>query len=134
MPAHRRLVIACALLLPLLMGTRSLHGFDRAASLNRTTVLHFSTDVQLPGARLPSGSYTFELADPLHARELVTVSSRDRRGFVATMFTRIVNRPANLGPDAIVSFGEDSDGAPVLVAWWPAGEKTGREFIYPARH
>ena len=134
MPAHRRLIIACALLLPTLLGNVTLHGFDRTASLNRTTVLHFATDVQVPGARLPSGSYTFELADPLHARELVTVSSRDRRRPVLTMFTRIVNRPATLGPDVVVSFGEDSDGAPVLAAWWPVGEKTGREFIYPARH
>lgn len=130
MRALRRLFIAGATVPVLILSAPTLHGFDRAANLNRTTILRFATDIQLPGRRLPAGSYTFELADPLHARELVTISSRDRRNLVLTMFTRIVNRPATLRDGTPVSFGEDVNGALVVAAWWPAGEGTGREFIY----
>src|SRR4051795_2520401 len=111
MRALRRLLIAGATVPALILASPTVHGFDRAANLNRTTIVRFASDVQLPGRRLPAGTYTFELADPLHARELVSVSSRDRRNLVLTMFTRVVDRPATLRTGAAVSFGEDVHGA-----------------------
>ena len=130
MRAHRRLFIAGATVAALLAGSPTVRGFDRAADLSRTTVVRFATDVLLPGTRLTAGTYVFSLADPLHAREVVTITSRDRRGLVLMMFTRIVNRPASLRQSDAVSFGEEVDGAPIVAAWWPSGEATGREFVY----
>jgi hypothetical protein len=130
MPAHRRLFIASAIVSALFAGSPSLHGFDRASDLNRTTVVRFATDVLLPGTRLTAGTYVFMLADPLHAREVVTITSRERRDFVLMMFTRIVNRPGSLKAGDAVSFGEEVDGTPIVAAWWPIGDATGREFVY----
>jgi hypothetical protein len=80
---------------------------------------------------LPPGTYVFELADPTHARELVRVSSQDRRKVYLTAFTRVIARPATSAPDQMISFGEPRNQMPLPIAtWWPAGEATGRAFVY----
>jgi hypothetical protein len=98
---------------------------------HRTTYFTFSRAVQLPGALLPAGSYTFELADPHHAFDIVHVMSRDRERVRLTAFTRIIERPASEELLAAVVFGESSASTPPQInAWYPQDERVGRQFIY----
>jgi hypothetical protein len=98
---------------------------------DRTTYVTFSRAVALPGVALGSGTYIFELADPLGAWNLVRVSSHDRRHVYLTAFTRAVARPGGMNPNQPISFGEAArNEIPPITAWWPTGEATGRQFIY----
>ena len=99
--------------------------------LDRMMYVTFNRPVTLPGVALGSGTYIFELADPIGAWDLVRVSSRDRRSVYLTAFTRVVDRPRGLSPDQPISFGEARANTPQPIrTWWPAGESTGRQFIY----
>ena len=99
--------------------------------LDRMMYVTFSSAVTLPGVALGSGTYIFELADPLGAWNLVRVSSHDRRHVYLTAFTRVVDRPSGMKADQTISFGEAARNAmPPITAWWPMGENTGRQFIY----
>jgi hypothetical protein len=107
---------------------RAHESFD---SLERTMYVTFNRPVALPGVALGSGTYIFELADPIAAWNVVRVSSRDRQRVYLTAFTRVVDRPRGMSPDQVISFSEASASAPQPVrAWWPEGESTGRQFIY----
>ena len=100
----------------------------------RTTYLTFNRAVRLPDVTLNAGTYIFELADPLDAPGVVRVVSRDRRHAYFMGFTNATERPRGLRLDGSVLFGESAAGvAPPITAWWPTGEVTGREFIYPDR-
>jgi hypothetical protein len=101
-------------------------------NVSRTTYLTFSRPVRLPGVSLGSGTYVFELADPLDGSDAVRVMSRDRRIAYFQGFTTPVERPRSLNRDAAsVSFGESAPGsAPAITAWWPTGESRGYAFIY----
>ena len=102
-----------------------------ANDLDRMTFVKFSRPVALPGVALGTGTYVFELPDPIGAFDVVRVTSLDRRLVYLTAFTRIVDRPKDLRPDQTISFGEAAADRPQPIrAWWPAGESTGREFIY----
>ena len=106
----------------------ALEGFN---DVSRTTYLTFNRPVRLPGVSLGSGTYIFELADPLGAWTLVRVSSRDRRRVYLTTFTRVVPRPDAMSREQVLSFTEAPATAPQPIAtWWPMGEATGRQFIY----
>ena len=100
----------------------------------RTTYLTFSRSVRLPGVTLAAGTYVFELADPYSAAGVVRVLSGDRRKSYFMGFTNATERPRGLRLDASVSLGESAGGvAPPITAWYPIGERTGRQFIYPDR-
>jgi hypothetical protein len=105
-----------------------------ADSPERTTYLTFSQPVQLPGVSLGAGTYIFEVANPMTAGNVVRVLSRDRRTAYFMGFTRAVERPRGLSPEAAVSLGESAAGVtPRITAWWPIGESSGHRFIYPSR-
>jgi hypothetical protein len=100
----------------------------------RTTYLTFSRPVQLPGVALSAGTYVFELADPAAAPSVVRVLSRDRRTTYFMSFTKTAERPRGMRLEASVSIGESVAGfVPPITVWWPNGETTGRQFIYPGR-
>lgn len=102
-----------------------------ADTANRTTYMTFSKPVRLPGAVLGSGTYIFELPDPIGAANVIRVSSRDRKRVYLTAFTRRVDRPAGLPRTQLVSLGEARPDAVVpITAWWPMYESFGHEFIY----
>jgi len=102
-----------------------------ADDLDRTMYITFTRPVALPGVALGSGTYIFELADPLGAWNIVRVSSHDRRHVYLAAFTRIVDRPSEMSPDQPISFGEaPGNAAQPITVWWPIGEATGRQFIY----
>ena len=104
---------------------------ENANDLDRMMFVKFSRPVSLPGVALGAGTYIFELPDANGAWTVVRVTSQDRRKVYLTAFTRIVDRPRDLRPDQVISFGEarPSEPQPIRV-WWPTGESTGREFIY----
>src|SRR4029078_7924791 len=54
---------------------------------NKSTYLTFSGPVQIPGATLPAGTYTFELAAPDTSRHVVRVSEKDTKKPVALFMT-----------------------------------------------
>lgn len=98
----------------------------------RTTYITFSGATALPGVALTPGTYVFELASPTGDTSIVRVSNRDRSRTYLTAFTRIVNRPSTLAARQMITFGEAAAGSPsTIVAWYPEGEGTGRQFIYP---
>lgn len=102
-----------------------------ADTFARTNYITFSKPVRLPGVVLGSGTYIFELPDPVGAWDVVSVLSRDRQRVYYTGLTRPVVRPHGMRPDQVVSLGEaPADAATPIRVWWPMGERTGREFNY----
>ena len=107
------------------------HEAANANDLDRLTYVRFNRPVALPGVALGAGTYIFELPDAIGASDVVRVSSLDRRDDYLTAFTRIVERPAGMNPNQVVSFGEAAASAPQpITAWWLPHESTGRQFIY----
>jgi len=97
----------------------------------KTTYLTFNQRVALPGTELSPGTYIFEVATPDTSAAVVRVTSRDRSKVYLMAFTRIIDRPAGLPADHLVSFGEAPRGeAPPIRAWFPEGASQGHEFIY----
>jgi hypothetical protein len=96
----------------------------------RTAYLTFSAPVTLPGASLGTGTYMFELADPLGDISIVRVSSRDGSKIYYTGFTELVPRPRGHS-DGLVSLGEAPAGMPVpITVWYPRDDPSGRKFVY----
>jgi hypothetical protein len=91
----------------------------------------FSGPVELPGVGLPPGKYVFRLANPETGRSMVQVLSADGKRPYGIFFTRAVERPSPpLNPE--VRFMEAAPGAPPPIkTWWNAGDRIGREFVYP---
>lgn len=105
---------------------------SNAFNSSRTTYLTFSGPVALPGVTLGAGAYIFELADSSVSRDIVRVQSRDRSRVYWMGFTRLTQRPAGLRADRLVTLGETRKGTPPpITAWYPFGESTGNQFIYP---
>jgi hypothetical protein len=130
--AHRKLLsIALGVVLTGLSAPASSRAHASADDLDRKMYVTFSKPVALPGLTLGSGTYIFELPDPMGAWNLVRVSSHDRRLVYLTAFTRVVDRPNGLNPDQPISFGEAAaNQAPPIKVWWPNGASTGRQFVY----
>ena len=55
---------------------------------NKRTYLTFSGPVQVPGATLPAGTYTFEIANPDTTRHVIRVSEKDSGKHVGLFFLR----------------------------------------------
>ena len=126
----RKLVLSvCGAVTVVLLGVTSVATWGSEA--NRTSYLTFNVPVGIPGVGLASGTYIFELADPEVDPSIVRVSSRDRSTVYLMAFTELIRRPDGMRRDSPVSFGEAAPDSPVpIAAWYPAGESTGRRFIY----
>ncbi len=97
---------------------------------NHVMHLTFSRPVALPGVVLASGTYIFEMPDPVGAPDVVRVLSRDRKTVYFSAFTYEVSRPANLPREQLVSFAESAaDRAVPIAIWWSEGS-VGRQFMY----
>jgi hypothetical protein len=119
---------ACAA--SLLVGSLSAYVQAGSGPFEKSMYLTFSGPVRLPGASLAAGTYIFEIANPLTSADIVRVVSRDHRTSYFQGFTIPVPKPPRQHEKA-VSFGEAVRGtAPPIVAWWPDGESTGRQFVY----
>ena len=128
MSKHLRFTAVGALLL-LVAATASTRAWVDSAS--RTTYVTFHRSVALPGVELNAGTYIFELANPHSNLNLVRVWSRDRSKVYLTTFTNIIERPAGLPADRIVTLGEArADAAAPVKAWFPSPSGDGHEFVY----
>jgi hypothetical protein len=102
-----------------------------ASPFNRATYFTFRTDVTLPGTVLPAGEYVFEIANPNGGADVVLVRNKTRSKLHYMALTRAVIRDSSHGLDAAIVLGEASRSEPRRVnAWYPAGETTGRQFLY----
>lgn len=98
---------------------------------NKKTYLTFSGPVQIPGATLPAGTYTFELANPDSTRHVIRVSEKDSGKHVGLFMTIPQDRldPPN---DNLIMFAERPAGSPQAIqAWFYPGDRIGEEFVYP---
>jgi hypothetical protein len=99
---------------------------------NKTTHLTFSHPVQVPGATLPAGTYTFSLLESSGARNVVRITSRAGDKVFAAIQTIADYRPTAT-QHTVVTFGEHGDcgeGTPIK-AWFYPHETRGYRFIYP---
>src|ERR1044071_484752 len=86
----------------------------RADVWNKRTYLTFSGPVQIPGATLPAGTYTFELAAPDTSRHVVRVSEKDTKKPVG-LFMTIPNERLDPPADNLILFSERAAGSPQAV-------------------
>ena len=100
--------------------------------MHRQTALTFKRAVSLPGVTLEPGTYVFEVANPESGSNVVRVRAKeDYRQVYYAGFTNMVERPDNLGAWPVL-LGEAVPGKAVpILAWYPHGDRMGREFIYP---
>jgi hypothetical protein len=98
---------------------------------NKKTYLTFSGPVQVPGATLPAGTYTFELAAPDTSRHVIRVSEKDT-GKNVGLFMTIPNERLDAPSDNLIMFSERPAGSPQAIqAWFYPGDRIGEEFVYP---
>ena len=113
-----------------LLGLLSTASTGASGIPNRTTNFTFSGAVRIPGAVLPAGTYTFELASE-NSLDLVRVTSKDRKKVYLTAFTVLVQRSDRRNLDTKLVLGESPAGTPPPIkVWYPQDERTGRQFIY----
>jgi hypothetical protein len=107
-------------------------GWPQSTLANKMSHLTFSHPVQVPGATLPSGTYTFSLAVSAGNRRIVRVTSRSGDQVFATILT-IPDYRHERTEHTVIAFGEKgacADATP-LKAWFYPGERYGYRFIYP---
>jgi hypothetical protein len=93
-------------------------------------LLTFSGPVALPGVVLAAGTYSFEVPDVAFSPSFVRVRSKDGRQIYLSQYAIIVDRPDTAAVPH-VTFGEAAAGsARPIQAWFPIGERSGRQFIY----
>jgi hypothetical protein len=102
-----------------------------AQPLDKRTFFAFGAPVEVPGVVLPPGKYLFRIADPDSGGKVVQVLSADGTKPYALFFAVPAERPTPAS-EPEVRFMETPEGTPPAIkTWWYAGERTGREFIYP---
>jgi hypothetical protein len=122
-------VAVCGVVLGFLVAAASVHASNPA----HFALLTFSGPVSLPGVSLAAGTYVFEVANPDTSSNVVRVRSKeDYQHVYFTGFTRRIDRPRGLRADRPVVLGEPATGMPPpILAWFPEGGATGRQFVYP---
>jgi hypothetical protein len=102
-----------------------------AQPLDKRTFFTFTAPVDVPGVALPPGRYLFRIADPDSGGKVVQVLSADGTKPYALFFSIAAERPTPAS-DPEIRFMETPQGVPPAIkTWWFAGNRTGREFIYP---
>jgi len=98
---------------------------------NKRTYLTFSGPVQIPGATLPAGTYTFEIANPDTSRHVIRVSEKDTNKPLG-LFMTIPNERLTPPDDNLIMFAERPAGSPQAIqVWFYPGDTIGEEFVYP---
>jgi hypothetical protein len=118
--------------LPASILTLSGVGWPQSNLANMMSHLTFSRPVQVPGATLPAGSYTFSLmAGPSANRRIVRVTSRSDDKVFATILTISDYCPETIKYRAIALGKKGCADATPIKAWFYPGERYGYRFIYP---
>jgi len=98
---------------------------------NKKTKVTFTEPVEVPGAILPAGHYTFALMDSLRDRNIVQISNEDQTKIYATILA-INNYRLTPTGKTVITFSERPSGTPeALHAWFYPGDSFGQEFVYP---
>lgn len=128
--SRKSLVTALAVVV---VGLATAASIRASVTANHTAYLTFNRPVSLPGVSLGSGTYIFEVPDPIGAHDVVRVLSRDRKIAYFMARTHTVARPAGMKRDQVISFAEASPNVPQpITVWWPE-DSAGRQFIYSKR-
>jgi hypothetical protein len=99
--------------------------------MHRQTALTLNRAMSLPGVTLQPGTYVFEVVNPDSGSNIVRIRREDYRQVYFAAFTHMVERPDNLGGRPVL-LGEAIPGKAVpILAWYPQGDRMGRQFIYP---
>src|SRR5213592_3638417 len=97
----------------------------RADEWNKKTFLTFSGPVQVPGATLPAGTYTFKLADLNGNRHVVQIFDKDEKKIYTTILA-IPDQRLEPSDKPVVLFSERAAGTPQAIkAWFYPGETIG---------
>ena len=131
----RRLMLSsvvCSFVLLALIPTLSGGGWPQGPLKGKTSHLTFSHPVQVPGATLPAGTYTFSLSGPTGNRNIVRITSRSGDQVFATIMT-ISDYRREKTEHTFIAFGEKGScgNATPIKAWFYPGERYGYRFIYP---
>src|SRR5438128_707639 len=103
----------------------------RADEWNKKTFFTFSGPVQVPGATLPAGTYTFKLADLQGNRHVVQIFDKDGTKLYTTILA-IPDQRLQPTDKPVVMFSETPAGTPAAIkAWFYPGDTIGDEFVYP---
>jgi hypothetical protein len=121
--------------LKLISGALALTAFlapgAHADDWNKRTYLTFSGPVQIPGATLPAGTYTFEIANPDTTRHVIRVSEKDTNKPIGLFMTIPADR-MEPPDDNLIMFAERPAGSPQAIQmWFYPGDRIGEEFVYP---
>ncbi len=91
----------------------------------------FSVPVEVPGATLPAGRYTFHVKDPFFGSQIMQIVSDDGRTVYA-MFITISSERMTASGEPEIRFIETPAGTPPAIeTWWYPGRLIGWEFVYP---
>jgi len=97
---------------------------------DKKTDITIDQPIQVPGAVLQPGTYTFILMDVTGNRHVVEIKSTDGKTLYATTFTTAAQR---IRPTSkvVLTFYETPQGVPNAVRqWYWPGEVDGQEFLY----
>ena len=102
---------------------------------NKLTKVTFNRAVEVPGAVLPAGTYTFKLVDSSSARHVVQIQNTRGDKTYATILA-IPDYRVNASSRTVMYFGETgaSAGSPVAIkSWFYPGDNYGQRFVYPKK-
>jgi hypothetical protein len=126
MVTRQSLLTACGAVLGLVVGVAAL----TASTVNRTEYLTFRVPVVLPRVTLAPGTYVFEIANPDSGADIVLVRSKVTNEPLFMGFTNRIERPASAGAIHVTLAEAGRGEASRILAWYPAGFGSGREFVY----
>lgn len=115
-----------------ILTTMSAAPANAQGNVDRRTEFTFNQSVEIPGATLPPGTYTFRIMRSESTRHVMEVMAKDSTNKNYGHFITISAERPKPSQEAELRFLETPAGQPTAVkTWWYPGERTGREFIYP---
>ena len=125
-----RSVIAASVYITLFFAMPILYGGP--APKNKISHLTFSHPVQIPGATLPAGTYTFSLVNSSGHRGIVRVTNQRGDKIFATILS-LPDYRTKATSHTVILFGEKApcEEATPIKAWFYPNETFGYRFVYP---
>ncbi|HEX5430662.1 MAG TPA: hypothetical protein VFW83_01750, partial [Bryobacteraceae bacterium] len=119
-----QIALPCALMLVTLTPGAFADQYDKMTNVT------ISQPIEVPGAVLQPGTYTFKLLDEPSDRHIVQISSLDGKHTYAIVFTAAARR-INVTSTPTLTFYEAPSGQPQAVnKWFWPGEQDGQQFLY----
>ena len=129
MLSKRLMHAACA---AAMLATSAISASAQGQPLDARTEFTFNQPVELPGVKLPAGTYIFRFVDATTGKRVMQVQAKDASNKTYGMFQTINAQRPRPSDNAELRFLETPAGQPAAVkTWWYPGDTIGREFIYP---